>query len=71
MGWSSASRIMSDIIAAVAPHVADKDVRKSIYAPIIDSLENGDWDTQDECLGEDDAYDEILKAKHPDWFEND
>lgn len=71
MGWSSASRIMSDIITAIKPHVAEKEARKSIYAPIIDSLEEGDWDTQDECLGEDDAYDEVLKDKYPSWFESD
>lgn len=50
MGWSSASRIMSDIITAIKPHVADKDARKKIYSPIIASLEEGYWDTQDECL---------------------
>lgn len=71
MGRVSASRIMSDIITAIKPHVADKDARKAIYAPIIDSLEEGDWDMQGECLGEDDAYDEVLKAKYPSWFEND
>ena len=70
MGWASASRIMSDIIAAIQPRVSDKEARKAIYAPIIDSLEEGDWDTQDECLGEDEAYDEVLKEKHPGWYDD-
>lgn len=69
MGWSSASSIMSDIITAIKPHVADKDARKKIYSPIIASLEEGDWDTQDECLGEDDAYDEVLQEMHPGWYD--
>ncbi len=69
MGWASASGIMSDIISAVKPHVADKEVRKQIYRPVIESLEAGDWDTQDECMGEDEAYDETIKEMHPTWFD--
>ena len=69
MGWASGSRIFSEIIAAVKPHVADKDARKSIYRPIIEAFENDDWDTQDECLDEDEAYDEVMREIHPDWFD--
>lgn len=70
MGWASASIIMSDIIRGVSPVVPDKDTRKAIYVPIIKSLEDGDWDTQGECLGEDEAYDEAIKELHPTWFED-
>lgn len=70
MGWASASRIMSDIMDAVIPVVPDKEARKKIYRPVIESLEEGDWDTQDECMGEDDAYDEVIKELHPTWFED-
>lgn len=70
MGWAGASRIMIDVIEAVKPHVSDKDVRKIIYLPIIQSLEEGDWDTQDEPLGHDDAYDEAINELHPGWFDS-
>lgn len=66
MGWASASLIMNSVIDAVKPHVADKDARKEIYKPIFDALEDGDWDTQDECVGRDEAYDEIYSARFPD-----
>lgn len=69
MGWSSGSSIMSKVIEGVKPQVADKDARKAIYTTVIEALEDGDWDTQDECLGEDDAYDEAIKELHPDWFD--
>lgn len=71
MGWGSASSIMSQIIEAVKPHVADKEARKAIYIPVIGALEDGDWDTQDECMGEDEAYDEAIKELHPDWYDED
>jgi hypothetical protein len=60
---------MSKVIAGVKPVVADKDDRKKIYRPIIEALEESDWDTQDECMGEDEAYDEAITELHPSWFE--
>ncbi len=59
------------MIKAIKPNVQDKTVRKEIYRPIIIALENADWDTQDECLDEDEAYDELIKDMHPGWFDDD
>ena len=61
MGWASASSIMSDIIKAVKPIVPLKEDRKKIYKPIYDALVSKDWDTTDECVGKDEAYDEIYQ----------
>ena len=61
MGWSSGSSIMICVIEAVKPHVESVEKRKAIYVPIIEVLEDGDWDTQDEVLGYDEAYDEIYR----------
>ena len=66
MGWASGSTTFSQIIAAVKPEVANKDARKRIYLPIIEAFEDQDWDTMDECVGEDEAYDEIYAEKYPD-----
>lgn len=71
MGWASGSRIMNEIIGAVQPHVADQAAREAIYRPIIDALEDSDWDTQDESMGLDPAFDAVLRGMHPDWFEYD
>lgn len=70
MGWASASGIMSDIISAIKPVLPDKETRKKVYLPIIQSFEDSDWDTQDECMGEDEAYDEVIKELHPTWFDD-
>lgn len=69
MGWSSGSRIMNKVIDVVSLHVADFESRKSIYTPIIEALEDGDWDTQDESLGKDGAFDCALKDLHPGWYD--
>ena len=71
MGWASGSAIMNAIIDAVKPHVAEKEARKAIYTPIINALEDGDWDTQDESMERDDAFDEALTELHPKWFQDD
>lgn len=70
MGWSRGSEVMNSIIAAVQPHVADQKVRESIYRPIIDVLEDGDWDTQNESEGLDPAFDAVIREMHPDWYED-
>jgi hypothetical protein len=66
MGWGSGSILFSDIIRAVSRAVPDKETRKRIYRPIIDAFEQDDWDTQDECLGKDIAYDELYEEVYGD-----
>jgi hypothetical protein len=70
MGWSGGSEVAKAVITAtmqgvaarrleVEPAVA-RTVRKEIYAALIRSLWNRDWDTEDEVRGIDDAFDEAL-----------
>lgn len=67
MGWSSGSSTFSQIIEAVLPVVTKKEDRKKIYLPILKAFEEQDWDTQEECLGEDEAYDEVYAELYPDY----
>lgn len=69
MGWASGSRVMSEIIAAIQPHLPDENARKEVYKILINVFEDDDWDTQDECEGEDPAFDAALAELHPDWYE--
>lgn len=61
MGWGSGSSLFSEIIRAVQPRVADEKLRKEIYKPIIEAFRDDDWDTYDECIGDDPAYDDALR----------
>lgn len=70
MGWASAALIMSEVIGAVQPHVTDQKAREAIYRPIIHALEDGDWDTQLDCMGADPAFDDLMREMHPRWFED-
>lgn len=65
MGWASGSEVMCGVIRAVKAEVTDKEARKRIYAPIIETLRDADWDTEDECLDRDEAYDELYDAEYP------
>ena len=69
MGWASGSRVMSQIIGAIQPHLPDENARKEVYKILIGVFEDSDWDTQDECEGEDPAFDAALEELHPDWYE--
>lgn len=71
MGWASGSSLMDGIISAIKGKVPDYKTRKEIYKAIINEMESADWDTQDECMGSDKAYDAALKSLHPNWYEED
>ena len=67
MGWASGSDIANRMIAGISKEVADSVIRQKLYAIMISALESGDWDTQDECYGQDPAFDAALREAHPDW----
>jgi|SanBayMetagenome_1026888.scaffolds.fasta_scaffold132677_2 hypothetical protein len=61
MGWSSGTRLLSDIIDTVQKYVDDEDIRVEIYKEIADSFESADCDELSECLGTDDAFDRMME----------
>lgn len=69
MGWSGGSHLFSEVITTLQKHVQDEDDREAIYVELIDAFEEADWDTLDECMGEDPAYDAAVKFLHPDWYD--
>lgn len=71
MGWSRGSQIMDQIIGQLQTHLPDEEVRQGVYAILIETFEDMDWDTQNECEGVDPAFDAALEAAHPDWYEPD
>ena len=70
MGWGSGSELMSQIIQVTKKSVKDAAVRQTMYKSFIGIFEDNDWDTQMECIGEDDAFNAAMKSAHPDWFED-
>jgi hypothetical protein len=71
MGWASGSRLMSRVIEVIESAVTDFDARKAAYVGLIDEFEESDWDTQDECMGESEAFDAAMNEVHPGWFDGD
>jgi hypothetical protein len=67
MGWASGNRLFLEIIQSAKKHIPDPKIRKEFYKEVIIAFEDHDWDTQDECLGEDKAFTEAIKELHPDW----
>lgn len=66
MGWSGGAGLFAELIYVVKENVPDDDVRHEIYAHMVDSFIELDWDTLDECLGVDHVYDDIYRDKYPD-----
>ena len=65
MGWASGSSLMSEIIKAAKMYMENDLRRRDFYVMVINAMENADWDTQNECEGEDDAFDEALSIVYP------
>jgi len=71
MGWSSGSRLMTDIIFDLKKSEIDFDERKEVYKILIENFEHFDCDTLDECVGEDNAFDAIWNELNPEENEDD
>jgi hypothetical protein len=67
MGWSGGTVIAKGLIEIAKKTVKDIESRKTLYREIINILEDEDWDTQYEVVGEDHAFDSVLMEIHPDW----
>ena len=61
MGWGGGTEIFSVIIQEAVKAVPDKEARKKFYEPILAVFYERDWDTVDECMGVDDAFDELME----------
>jgi hypothetical protein len=70
MGWAGGSSIMSELIDAIKPIVKRRDDRMTIYQAMIETFEDSDCDTLDECIGQDPAWDAVYKKKYPDYFDD-
>jgi hypothetical protein len=61
MGWSRGSELFSAVIAAARVAISDDDARRGFYVAILPEFNDLDWDTQNECEGEDPVFDKILR----------
>lgn len=71
MGWGSGSVLMDTVIRKMKERNVTEETRKIVYEILIPAMQDSDWDTEMDCMGDDSAYDATLRALHPDWFEDD
>jgi hypothetical protein len=50
MGWASAGAIFDPVAQALVDLDADEHTKRKVLGPLIDALQDGDWDTEDESL---------------------
>jgi hypothetical protein len=67
MGWSTGSRLMSEVIEACESLISNYDIRVELYKQFINSFEDYDCDNLDECVEESTAFAAALKEVHPNW----
>jgi hypothetical protein len=67
MGWARGADVAHGIIKAVNKTILRPSEKRNLYFDIIPILEHEDWDTQDECMGEDPVFDAVMEHLHPDW----
>ena len=61
MGWSGGYYVMNGLIRTLNFVGVDADTREKIYEKMLRVLEDQDWDTQEDCVGEDPVYDSVLR----------
>lgn len=69
MGWSGGTEIMSTIIEQAMKYIPFEKNRTGFYREVIKPMENADWNTEEECLGIDPCFDQLLLEKNPELAE--
>jgi hypothetical protein len=69
MGWCGGSSLMEILIDSLKKNVKDAKKRIAIYEDMIRAFMDEDWDTVDECIGMDPAFDAALKRVDGAYFE--
>lgn len=52
MGWASGGAIFDKVAYALVKADASDDLMRAALGPLIEALQDGDWDTEDESLNE-------------------
>lgn len=60
---------MSVIIEQALKHIPSDTHRLDFYREVIKPMEDADWDTEDECLGLDYCFDQLMLEKNPELAE--
>lgn len=66
MGWASGSDVMIGVIHAAKKAIPTQKKRKAFYEEIVAVLDSHDWDTHNEAVGYDKAFDELYDELYPD-----
>lgn len=67
MGWASGSGLMNEIIDAVGGGTNTYKERVDFYVKLIKIFSEYDCDTLEECLDQDDCYDEAFYKLHSEY----
>jgi hypothetical protein len=68
MGWASGSYLYNEVIRIAKEFIPNEKQRTKFHKEMIAVFQTHDWDTEDECVGEDPAFDAALKTIYPSWF---
>jgi hypothetical protein len=63
MGWASGSDLFNAVIKAAKRSIKDPKARRKFYLALLSAFNDLDWDTQNECEGEDPVFDVILREQ--------
>lgn len=50
MGWASGGDIFDTVARSLIDARASNHVKREVLGPLVDKLQDGDWDTEDESL---------------------
>lgn len=70
MGWASGSRLASELIDVAKVTITNEVERAAFYEKMIYVFEDSDCDTLDECVGNDDVFDEVWEELYPSTYDD-
>jgi len=60
--------VVSDTFTSFKKHNVPDSLRLKLYIDLIESLYSLDWDTDDECVGQDPVFDDALEIVRRRWY---
>lgn len=71
MGWCSGTDVFDPVVATVLETDIPEGAKREIIKSLIDALEDGDWDCQDDSFYMDNPIvRSVMRELHPSWFED-
>lgn len=69
MSWHGGSEIMASLIETCLENIPQENIRRKLYADVLPSFAEQDWNDFGTLFGNDPAYDKAVRDVYPNIYE--